>query len=145
MAIDNSPQSTVLVDCEAGRKLGCHTFCCRLLVQLKPHEREQRSDGLPAKGYIGKTAEGLCVHMDSENWRCKIWEKRPETCREYTCNEDFKLQVVLREGFSGLVDLVRKASVAYIPQETYVSIPALPSEGSMEETTAQHCLQSSHP
>ena len=54
-----------------------------------------------------------------------IWGQRPETCREYSCNEDFKLQVVVREGFSGIVDLARKATSAYIPKETYVQVPLL--------------------
>lgn len=40
---------TILVDCEAGREMGCNTFCCRLLVPLKFHEREQRTDGQPAE------------------------------------------------------------------------------------------------
>jgi Fe-S-cluster containining protein len=119
----------VIVDCEAGRRLGCRTFCCRLLVQLKPHEREPSPDGLPAKGYVDKDPQGLCVHMDSENWRCKIWEDRPETCREYACNEDFKLQVVVREGVSNIVDLARKASVAYIPRETYIKVPLISEDG----------------
>jgi Fe-S-cluster containining protein len=118
----------VFVDCEAGRRLGCQTFCCRLLVALRPHEREAPRDGLPARGYVPKDAEGLCVHMNPETWRCNIWDERPETCREYTCNDDFKLQVVLREGFHGIADLARKAASAYIPRETYVRVPALGEE-----------------
>ncbi len=116
---------TVYVDCEAGRHLGCRTFCCRLLVKLKPHEMKGSVDGLPAKGYMGKNAEGLCIHMDKETWRCKIWEKRPETCREYSCNNDFMLQVAVREGFINIADLARKASVSYIPIETYIKVPLI--------------------
>lgn len=122
MSDDNN---TVFVDCEAGRKLGCQTFCCRLLVKLKPHEMKERADGLPAKGYIDKNAEGLCINMDADSGLCKIWEKRPEACREYSCNDDFKLQVVLREGYTGIVDLARKATTAYIPKETYIKVPLI--------------------
>ncbi|NIQ08463.1 MAG: YkgJ family cysteine cluster protein [Gammaproteobacteria bacterium] len=120
--------NTVYVDCDAGRRLGCKTFCCRLLVKLKPHEMEKRDDGLPAKGYVGKDTNGLCVHMDSETWLCKIWEDRPETCREYSCNTDFLLQVAIREGFTNIVDLARKASVSYIPKETYIKVPLIQEE-----------------
>lgn len=121
---------TVFVDCDAGRKMGCNTYCCRLLVALKPHERVPSNDGLPPRGYVEKDAQGLCVHMDSETWKCKIWERRPETCREYTCNDDFKLQVVVREGFNGIVDLARKATEAYIPKETYISVPVIAEDDS---------------
>lgn len=125
---------TIFVDCDAGRSMGCNTFCCRLLVQLKPHERVARDDGLPAKGYVDKDSNGLCVNMDTETWLCKIWHDRPETCREYSCNEDFKLQVVVREGFSGIVDLAKKATTAYIPAETYIRIPHI-SEDEVAEVT----------
>jgi len=137
--------TTNFVDCEAGRKLGCNTFCCRLLVALKPHEREERSDGLPAKGYVGKDSNGLCVHMDTENWLCTIWENRPETCREYTCNNDFKLQIVLREGFSSIVDLARKTTTAYIPKETFIFIPTESEEGVTGPTCSTASSQESTP
>lgn len=116
---------TVYVDCDAGRRLGCRTYCCRLLVKLKPHEMVERIDGLPAKGYVDKDSQGLCVHMDSKTWLCKIWENRPETCREYSCNNDFLLQVAIREGFSNIADLARKTSVAYIPKETFIKVPLI--------------------
>ncbi len=116
---------TVYVDCDAGRELGCRTYCCRLLVKLKPHEMAESVNGLPAKGYVAKDAQGLCVHMDSETWRCKIWESRPETCREYSCNNDFMLQVAVREEFINIADLARKATVSYIPKETYIKVPVI--------------------
>ncbi len=119
---------TVYVDCNAGRRLGCRTYCCRLLVKLKPHEMAESVDGMPAKGYVDKNSQGLCVHMDTETWLCKIWESRPETCREYTCNDDFMLQVAIREGFENIADLARKTTTAYIPKETYVKVPMI-SEG----------------
>lgn len=127
---------TVFVDCDAGRKLGCHTFCCRLLVKLKPHEMQESKDGLPAKGYVDKDSQGLCVHMDSETWRCKIWEKRPETCREYSCNHDFMLQVAVREGFTNVADLARKAAVAYIPKETFIKVPLISEDEVPADTTS---------
>lgn len=119
---------SVYVDCDAGRRLGCRTFCCRLLVRLKPHEMGEGVDGLPPKGYVDKDPDGLCVHMDRESWKCKIWDERPQTCREYSCNNDFLLQVAIRQEFSSIVDLVEKASTAYIPKETYIKIPTAPED-----------------
>ena len=125
---------TVFVDCDAGRRLGCGTYCCRLLVRLKPHEMEERTDGLPAKGYVDKGPDGLCVHSDRETGMCNIWQDRPETCREYTCNTDFMLQVAIREGFTNIVDLARKAATAYIPKETYVQVPTTSGTEAAEST-----------
>lgn len=128
--------TTVFVDCEAGRRLGCQTFCCRLLVPLKEHERIPHPDGLADKGYVDKDAHGLCVNMDPATWRCTKWEERPEACREYSCNEDFKLQIVLREGFNGIAELARKVGTAYIPRETYIHVPLLPLSAAPVEEPA---------
>lgn len=115
---------TVFVDCEAGRRMGCATFCCRLLVRLQPHEMVPSDQGT-VKGYVDKDGQGLCVHLNRDTWSCDIWETRPQNCREYDCNADFLLQVVLREGFTNIADVARKAVVAYIPRETYLKIPLL--------------------
>jgi len=114
---------TVFVDCEAGRRMGCDTFCCRLLVRLQPHEREQMDGQGVAKGFVDKNLEGLCIHLNRETWGCDIWDTRPQICREYDCNSDFLLQVVLREGFTNIADVAVKAAKAYIPRESYVRIP----------------------
>jgi len=93
------------VDCDAGRALGCATFCCRLIVRLRPgephptHPNERRS-------CIDKDPHtGLCVHLDRQSQRCRIWERRPKICRAYDCNHDPSLQVVLREGFRSLTQI----------------------------------------
>lgn len=108
------------VDCAEGRRLGCQTFCCRLVVRLEPDER-----GADGHGTVAKSADGYCEHLDRENYRCKIWAQRSRVCRGYTCNGDFLLQVALRNKFNGLVELVRLAAAAYIPIETYISIPSV--------------------
>lgn len=115
----------VCLDCDAGRKLGCRTFCCRLLVRLKPHEMKEGTDGLRSREYVDKDEDGMCVHMDRETWKCRIWEERPEICREYDCNNDFLLQVAIRREFVSVVDLIEKASTADIPEDDYIQIPAL--------------------
>jgi Fe-S-cluster containining protein len=111
------------IDCEEGRRLGCRTFCCRLLVRLDPGEMEPTSDGSPPKGFVDKNPDGNCIHFDMENQICKIWPKRPRVCREYECNTDFLLQVALRNGFTTLGRLVKEANAAYIPKETYIQVP----------------------
>jgi hypothetical protein len=110
------------VDCEAGRRLGCRTFCCRLLVRLQPEERQEPNEGQPAKGFVDKDADGFCIHLDRGSFRCRIWSERPRTCRAYDCNEDFLLQVAIREDFRNVADLVRAASRAYIPRECFVRV-----------------------
>lgn len=111
------------VDCDKGRELGCHSFCCRLLVRLDPEEREPGQDGLPPKGYVDKDENGNCIHHDLENGLCRIWERRPRVCRQYECNTDPLLQVVVRHGFKSLGQLMKTSASAFIPKETYISIP----------------------
>jgi hypothetical protein len=113
------------INCEEGRRLGCGTFCCRLLVRLDPEEMEPTEDGSPPKGFVDKLPDGNCVNFDRHKQICKIWHKRPRVCREYECNSDFLLQVVIRNGFSTLGKLAIQASKSYIPKETYIDIPLL--------------------
>lgn len=107
------------VNCTEGRRLGCQTFCCRLLVRLEPDER-----GPDNHGTVEKSPDGYCVHLDREKHLCHIWDQRSRACRGYTCNGDFLLQVAVRNKFSNIAELVRLAAIAYIPKETYISVPA---------------------
>lgn len=112
-------QKTTVIDCSEGRRMGCNTFCCRLIVRLKEHERPQ-FDGM---GTVGKDDDGLCQHLDRKTYLCAIWEKRPSVCKEYTCNDDFLLQVVLREGFTDLKSLAM--SKLFVPKESFIHVPKL--------------------
>lgn len=111
------------VDCEAGRQLGCNTFCCRLLVRYDADERPPAPPGQTAKGCVDKAADGLCVHLDRSTYRCAIWERRPRVCREYTCNTDALLQVALRVGVTNIVQLARDAVAMNIPCDQWLSVP----------------------
>lgn len=111
------------VDCDAGRRLGCQVFCCRLLVRLAPDERPPGANGLAAKGYVDKDAHGYCVHFDRATGLCRNWERRPRVCREYDCNYDPLLQAALRCKFDNLVGLVKAASRMFIPREQHRSVP----------------------
>jgi hypothetical protein len=111
------------VDCNAGRQLGCQSYCCRLLVRLDPDERVPGTHSEPAKGFVDKTPDGYCVNFDRENHLCAIWRARPRVCREYTCNSDELLQIAVRQNFRTIVDLVKAVTQAYIPRENYVRVP----------------------
>lgn len=116
---------TRLVDCEEGRRMGCATFCCRMMVRLQPDEMEKGDSTTPAKGFVDKDPEGYCIHIDRKTGHCENWKNRPKVCREYECNSDFMLQVVIREGFKNIADLARKAINAYIPKESYRFVPTI--------------------
>jgi len=105
------------VDCEAGRALGCKTFCCRLLVRLAPDERRPTGDGSPPKGFIEKRPDdGLCVHLDRANHRCDIWAERPRVCREYHCNDDEMLAAAIAaEAVTSIVTLAKAAARIRLP------------------------------
>lgn len=88
--------NTALLDCDAGRKLGCKSFCCRLLVRLEKHERNEIDPTTNrTKGYVDKKENGTCIHQDEKTGLCQNWGNRPKICREYDCNYDKLLQVVL--------------------------------------------------
>lgn len=98
---------TRILDCDTGRRLGCETFCCRLIVRLRPGERDPGAPDREDKSCVDKDPEdGLCVHLDRGSWRCRVWAQRPALCREYDCNTDPLLQIVLRDGFRSLGELV---------------------------------------
>ena len=111
----------VVLDCEAGRRMGCATLCCRLIVRLREGERDPGGHDRPLQHCVDKEpGDGLCVYLDREHWRCSVWERRPAVCREYDCNADPLLQVVLRDGFVSLTQLVNAA-----PCHRRVRIPYL--------------------
>ncbi len=112
-----------LIDCEAGRRLGCRTFCCRLLVRLDEGEREPGTNGLPAKGFVDKGPDGLCIHLDRDTHCCGIWEKRPRICREYDCNHDYLLQAAIRLGVKNIAQLSRDSLGLHLSPEECIRIP----------------------
>jgi len=94
-----------LVDCDAGRAMGCATFCCRLIVRLAPGERDPGNPDANKSCLDKDPATGLCVYLDADSNRCSIWNQRPTLCRTYDCNRDPHLQRVLREGYRSLTRL----------------------------------------
>jgi hypothetical protein len=94
------------LDCKEGQRLGCSSFCCSLIVRLRPGERDPtRTDA--SKRCIDKDpCSGICIHLDCADRRCRIYPQRPSICHEYDCRTDPLLKVVLSDGFEGLVKLV---------------------------------------
>jgi len=115
----------VVLDCEEGRRRGCASFCCRLIVRLAPGERDPGQPHRTEKRCVDKHPDsGLCVYMDPETELCTVWDRRPKVCREYDCNEDPLLQIVLRDGFTSLVKLITTPDPAPGEIEA-VGVPAL--------------------
>jgi hypothetical protein len=91
--------------------MGCGTFCCRLIVQLAPGERDPGA-GDREKSCLDKDpATGQCIYLDAATGRCGIWAQRPAACRAYDCNRDPKLQRVLREGYTSLTRLALASDI----------------------------------
>ncbi len=74
--------------------------------------------------FLLKDADGYCRHLNRENYLCEIWDSRSRTCRSYNCNDDFLLQVAVRNRFENIAELVKMAATAYIPKETFISVPS---------------------
>lgn len=115
--------SDSIIDCDAGRRLGCATYCCRLLVRYDENDRPPTADGTTLKSCVDKASDGLCIHLDRETHRCSIWEKRPRVCREYTCNDDPMLQAAIRVGVKNIVQLARDASNLQVASDDSARIP----------------------
>jgi uncharacterized protein len=114
--------ASLSLDCDAGRRLGCHSYCCRLLVRLDPGERDPTEPHNSGKRFIDKHPDsGRCIHQVADSGLCGIYERRPRVCRDYDCNHDRMLTVVLRDGCSSIVETSRKAL-----NETNPASPTVP-------------------
>ena len=111
------------VDCVKGRELGCQTYCCRLLVRLDPDERKKGEGTQTPKGFVDKAEDGYCINFDRKTQLCTNWHERPRACRAYSCNGELLLQVAIRYEFKNVVELVKLAASAFIPEEAFTRIP----------------------
>lgn len=123
-----------IIDCETGRRLGCGTYCCRLLVRYDEDNRPLSADGTSLKNCVDKAPDGLCVHIDRSTYRCEIWDRRPRVCREYNCNDDPMLQVALRVSAKSIVQLSRWSLNLNLPREIFIRIPEISCAGSEEQS-----------
>lgn len=113
-----------LLDCDAGRKLGCKSFCCRLLVRLEEHERTE-TDPMTnrLKGYVDKKENGTCLHHDEKIGLCQNWENRPKICREYDCNYDKLLQVVMKSNGTSIASWMKESVSVVIEDKDQQFVP----------------------
>ena len=117
---------TALLDCDAGRKMGCRSFCCRLLVRLREEERAEIDPVTDQKkGYVDKKENGTCIYQDEKTGLCLNWENRPQVCREYDCNHDRMLQVVLNSSNNNLAEWMKESVQPEIKSMTKRYVPYL--------------------
>lgn len=118
--------SAVVLDCDEGRRCGCATFCCRLIVRYGPEDEPVYDAEGRRKSCVDKDLEtGLCVHLEPASFRCRIWDQRPRVCRDFDCNQSELLPIVLREGFVSLTQLVRSRPATPKATGEQPRIPAL--------------------
>lgn len=128
-SLPHCAKKTVLVDCEAGRRMGCASFCCRLIVRLQPGERDPGQPDNDRKNCVDKDPQdGLCVYFDRDKGTCTVWHERPAICRSYDCNQDPLLQIVLRQGFRSLCHLVTAPTPSSIDTKR-LAVPYIETDG----------------
>lgn len=96
------------LDCNEGRRLGCATFCCSLIVRLRAGEQDPGNRPRQGKSCVDKDPDtGHCIYLDPSSGYCSVYDRRPAICREYDCRTDPLLQTVLENGFHSLTQLVK--------------------------------------
>lgn len=113
-----------LLDCDAGRKLGCKNFCCRLLVRLEEHERNEVDPSTNRlKAYVDKKENGTCLHQNEKSGLCENWENRPKICREYDCNYDKLLQIVIKSSGKSISGWMKESVSVVIEEKDLQFVP----------------------
>jgi Fe-S-cluster containining protein len=82
----------VQIDCAARYEL-CRGACCKLRFALSEqdiHEGIVQWD-LSAPYPNRQRADGLCVHSDTQTFRCNVYANRPGVCRRYDCRQDKRI------------------------------------------------------
>jgi len=86
---EDEKDDTVVFD-EGGRRELCRAICCSFIFALTKKDVEK---GVvkwnPKRPYfIAREEDGYCPHLDRETLMCKVWEDRPERCKNYDCRKD---------------------------------------------------------
>jgi len=120
-------ENTVLVDCDAGRRLGCGNLCCQLMVMLSMEDLEHGLEPQSSlSGLLKQDLDGYCHYLDRDSKRCTVWDKRPLACRLYNCNNDPKLQAVMRHGFESFTKCIAQAEK--IARTEWIEVPLVDLE-----------------
>jgi Fe-S-cluster containining protein len=80
------------IDCASLLHL-CKARCCRLSVYLSAQDLDERElvwdYGTPYR--LKKGADGYCAHHEADTHRCRVYGRRPATCRTYDCRNDARI------------------------------------------------------
>ena len=80
------------VDCGKGKTNGCGGRCCKLWFGLSPQDLDEGFEYEKDFPYeIKKGEDGFCIYFDRRSLQCVIWESRPITCRQYSCDGDERI------------------------------------------------------
>ncbi len=84
----------VQVDCQSRLPI-CKVVCCRFPFALS---RQDVGEGIISWEFgrlylIAHNADGYCVHLNRENYRCMVWEHRPVPCQGFDSKDNEKWQV----------------------------------------------------
>jgi Fe-S-cluster containining protein len=96
--IGGSPMLNVLADVPACAGCG---ICCHLVVELRPgvddvpEELVVEHEGVRCMDQRG---DGACVALDFATRLCTIYERRPQTCRDFKRGGPLCRQVVAKAG-----------------------------------------------
>jgi Fe-S-cluster containining protein len=82
----------VEIDCQ-NRIALCRGACCRLSFALTVQDLEEGTVkwDLGRPYMIRRAADGYCHHLEREQKRCGIYERRPIVCRGYDCRKDKRI------------------------------------------------------
>lgn len=103
------------VDCQSRRHL-CKAVCCKFPFALSKQDVVEGvirwEFGRPY--LIAHGADGYCVHLDRESYRCTVWEQRPVPCRGFDCEDNEKWKVWADYGDRKLIRVEVKMNLGSI-------------------------------
>ena len=79
--------------CTGERLAECRAYCCHIGFHLTDEEaRSGFAKWHPDFPYhiVQAGAEGRCVHLDAATLGCRIYENRPQACRDFDCRTAHK-------------------------------------------------------
>jgi len=91
---DNETDSTAQedrVDCEDRLHI-CKAACCALAYPLSVSDINNGMRWCLARPFMNaREADGYCIHLDRDTFRCTIYDQRPLVCRKYNCRDDRRI------------------------------------------------------
>jgi hypothetical protein len=79
------------IDCEKRQHL-CRAACCKLTYALSLQDISEGIRWSLGKPFMNaREADGYCVHLQRDSFKCSIYEHRPIVCRQYDCRNDRRI------------------------------------------------------